>query len=424
MGYRPIAAVVAFILVLAGLCFRANVLLNVPGEQDFTHWVMLDFRDGTYYPVVSFLSGGNPYDADTHLASYPAVHPFSLYSPLYLVLHLPFGVLSLRASQMLFFAVNVGLTLILAILVVRMCGRLPTITSTFGIAALILASRPGHWNLLLGQPTLGLVIAVYVALYCAASRTTISGVATALATAKFTFGVPLALLMLAQRFIQPVVIGVGVALVVTLIPVAFLSQSAGGLIPFFNSLQETYMSFGHSPSDSPAVCPTRIDAVAFVSRIVGQPLGGVFEAGVFLFVLGVAGASMVRLRRVAQGRACDLYAIAVCSLAVLLCTYHQSYCAILLVLPISALLYDAWAPVELAPPKYIRLVLVSLLLMTMVNYLATFTVSDQFDPGSITWRLIVSTNGGPLLAAFAVYVWIALRPPRAASRSEYPPSSA
>ena len=69
---------------------------------------------------------------------------FSPYTPLFLLVHAPFGLLSHYPSQLSYFVLTIALTLVLAWLSLWMCGRSPTLASVTGIAAMVLVSRPGH----------------------------------------------------------------------------------------------------------------------------------------------------------------------------------------------------------------------------------------------------------------------------------------
>ena len=52
---RTCAAAAALLVVLGVLADRAVPRVNRPGHVDPAHWVLQDFRDAVYYPVVSFL---------------------------------------------------------------------------------------------------------------------------------------------------------------------------------------------------------------------------------------------------------------------------------------------------------------------------------------------------------------------------------
>jgi hypothetical protein len=147
------------------------------------------------------------------------------------------------------------------------------------------------------------------------------------------------------------------------------------------------------------------------SRVLGTPLGSVAEIGVFLLVVAIAGATLIRVQRVTGGPKGDLFILAVASLAILIASYQQPYSALLLVLPLTALVLGDWVPAEFGVGPGIRRVLIVLLLIPMLNYLASWRVFGHFEAGSGMWLFLTSINGAALLAAFGIYVSLAFRTP-------------
>mgnify|MGYP000956445575 FL=1 len=397
-----------FLVALLVPTVRVALHMNVPGEVSYSEWALGDFRDNVYYPVRSFLDHRNPYDRETYLADYPVRVRFPPYTPLHLLVHLPFGLLPHVAAQLCYFGISVALTLALALISLRMCGRNPTTTSTFGLAALILVSRPGHWSLMLGQTTLEYAIAVYLALAYGARSAWVSGIALGFATTKPTVGVPLALLMLCQRHGRPVVIGASVAVVATLLPTFALVQSAGSVHALFSSYVDGAAVFEQDPSANPVLSPSRIDSIALFSRLTGSPIGTIGQVGWFTIVMVVACAAVRRVRRRSNGQGADLYCIAVVCLAILISLYQQSYSALLLTAPLTALIADCWAPPELRLGRSVRPALIVLLAVPAVNHLIAARVLTLLDRGGRGLStMVVSANGLALLLAFGLYVGLA-----------------
>ena len=84
-----------------------------------------------------------------------------LYAPLTLLLHLPFGMLSHAHAQEADLALNLLLVPLLALISLRVAGRVPTLPLTLGLATILLLSRPGQMAIYLGQSSVYLVIATY-----------------------------------------------------------------------------------------------------------------------------------------------------------------------------------------------------------------------------------------------------------------------
>jgi len=110
---------------------------------------------------------------------------------------------------------------------------------------------------------------------------------------------------------------------------------------------------------------------------------------------------IVVIRRVAARTTRDarLAAATVACMTILLCVHHHAYDALLLALPIAALVSGRCAPT--IGPR-LRWVLSALLLVPWVNYFATFTFLDRWEPDAATQVVITSANGAALVAALLV----------------------
>ena len=416
LGRKFITAlcVVSFFVVVFASCIRLSLHMNLP-EKPATHqyWALCDFRNNIYYPTVSFLSGDNPYDRHEFLARYPVRLRFAPYTPLFLLVHVPFGLLSHTPSQLLYFALTIALTLVYAWLSLWMCGRSsPSVASVTGIAALVLASRPGNWNLMLGQTTFEFVLPVYIALFSRWRSNWLPGLALAGATMKATFGLPLMVLMIVQRQYKAVVIGVCAAILMTLIPTMVLVRSAGNIETLAITFLDSVRVFEDDPAASSVVSTSRIDVVALVGRVRGSPPGPISNLVLFASILSLAAITIRRVRASSRGREADLFCISVASIAILVATYQQVYSALLLVLPLTALVLGCWAPSDFMAGSGIRRVLIVLLSVPFANHLIAQRFLNYLDEGTWGWILLVSINGIAMLLAFGVYVWVAFRRPR------------
>jgi hypothetical protein len=402
--FRSILGIMLFGAVVAGLSYRAAMKLNIPGKPDIQRWVMADFRDVIYYPIVAVIQGKNPYDAPSYVATYPVRCGF-VYPPLTLLVHLPFGLLPFRAAELAYYVFTIVLTVTLARLLLFFVGA--DRGWTLGLAALILASRPGHWNLLLGQSTVQCVIGAYLAL-ALARRPWAQGLGLALATIKPNFGFPLAVLLLSRRDVRPVMIGASVAGVVSATLLFVFVQMAGGVHGFIGSLAPGLAAAAADVPNSP-LGHSRIDAIALVSRLLDlKPAPGVQLAlGLSFLALGALG-----VRRLAAGAAGDVALRLSASLAcvtVLLCVYHQGYCLLLLTLPLTAVVADRAAPPWVSQPGLRRVLLVALAI-PMINYLPSATAITALGITGAPWLVITSVNGTCLVVAMAVYLWLAFQP--------------
>lgn len=398
-----------FVGVVGVLSYRAISELNVPNHPDSSAWALQDFRDTVYFPVVAFLDGRNPYDAASYIRDDPVSRTLPLYLPILLIIHLPFGLLPYQSAEAVYYGSMLALTLLLAWMSLRLSGLRSTAAHVFCLAALILLTRPGQMNLLLGQVALQCVIATYVALAFARTRPWLAGLALAFASFKPSFGLPLAFLMLCRRDARAVLAGLGVAAGTSVAVLVPLIATARGVVPFVTSALNGQNAFAAQPFNNALWGPFRIDAPALVARLLDTPLGWVGELLVGLIVLCLAGAIVhhVTNREADTARERQLTATIIC-LAMLACVYHQTYDALLLTLPLTALVADRWMPAAARHPQ-IRLALIVLLGLPALNYLASATAIDVLGLTGGLRAIVTTVNSAAVFGALAIYMALALR---------------
>ncbi len=397
-------ALVAFLAVVGVLSARAVSKLNVPGAPNGTEWALSDFRDAVYYPERAFLDGKDPYDYST-LRTYPTGNGFPVYSPITFLVHLPFGLLPYRAAELAYFLATIALTVVLAWLALVLSGVPTDATRLLAVASVLLASRPGHQNLLLGQTTLPIVIGAYIALHWARTRPWLAAAGLVLSSIKPNWIAPLALLMLLRGDTRPVVIGAVLAGIGALVGLVVLSATPGALAGVFAAAQQNFEGWNTSLIVLPASSWIRIDAWAFFGRFVGSDLGLGAKIATSLLILGGSAVALIRLRGQATPAARHV-SLAVTCLATLLCIHHQSYDLLFLAAPIVGLALAAGAlPASVGSGT--RMALLVLLAIPLVNYVATDTTLNTFDVTGTAWTAINSINGAALLAAWLGYVALA-----------------
>ncbi len=387
-----LAAVALFVGALLVALLRVVALSPGSGAGGLhlgADWAMVDFRAVIYEPTTALLRGVNPY---------AELNP--PYLPSNLLLHLPFGLLPLEWSQLCYAAISVGLMLGIAYLTVRLTGSKGTAATVFLVAALLTLSRPGQWNLLLGQVTLQAVLASYVALRYAPHAPLLSGIALAVSTFKPSFGIPLAILMLARGSTRAVVIAVVAALCLNLPVVAALVHVAGGVGPLVESTLRGYRAWSTHPDVSAASSSYRLDGAAILGRVVG-PLGGVGQLVVAAIVLGTAALALRRIDKLGRRDTAGL-ADGIVFSAVLLSVYHMGYDLILLTLPVVAVARRQ-LPASFERPR-LRVILLALFALLGANYGASRSVIERLGPGSPLSTVVALINGLLLSAVFALFV--------------------
>jgi hypothetical protein len=395
---------------------------------------VLAFRDIIYYPVRAFLEGVNPYDAANYLSRYPAAYPFPPYLPSTLLLHLPFGLLPLGVSAVVYEAVSLGLTVLLGVLALKLNGFRPRAVTVLLVSAIVLLSPSGRENLFLGEVTLQVGLAAYVALAYARRRPWVSGLGLAVTMFKPTYGVPLGLLMLARRDRQAILSGAVLTLALNLPVFAILVHHAGGFLPFVRQFHEAASGFqAWIPANDPATSPYRVDAIAFVSRLIGHSLDGPEQ---FLLTACLLGIAAIAVRKSAHLQSEENFGIwaGLILTTVVFTFYHQRHDLFILVLPLLAL-----ARRPLPGPlcgHHVPWLLLLPLLVLFTNYAGGHQVLTRLGflvpiesslalaprPGAV---LLASINGAALLVLFAAFVrlaWVAT-PQKWALPSPSPPQA-
>jgi Glycosyltransferase family 87 len=391
MRGRTWIAVAAFVAVAGIVAHRATTRLMVRPPQMPEQWTMCDFQGTLYYPAVAFLAGSNPYDP-AFADDYPVERRLPAYGPLTLLLHLPLGLLPLPIAETAYFLLTLALILVVAALTLRTCGLPSTSTWIFGLGTLMILSRPGHKNLLLGQSTMEVVLGIYLALIYTRDRPLVAALGLALTTMKPQFALPLVPLLLAARAYRVVTVGLAISAVLSL--ATLLPYGTAGMLSWWRALAHSSAAAGQ-PS-----------AMWFLRMDLGDALRVIFGAHSGLVDLAVAASTLALaafiIRRARLGdrpiAASALALTATCS-AVLVSTYHLTYDAILLTLPVVALF--AGLDADDVPPVT-RLALAALLLLPAVHYdLPTGRVVDTLGLGP-QWRIGFAVANGVALSAALV----------------------
>ena len=403
--FRSLLALVVFAAVAGVLSHRTAIKVNFSAAPDGENWKFEAFRHKVYYPEVAFLEGGSPRVGATSSPAYQFHNQFPRYSPLTLIVHLPFGLMPLAAAEVVYWMLTLVLMLVLAHLTLKCCKVEATTAGVFGVASLMLLSRPGEWNLELGQSTVLVVIGAYLALHFARERPWVAGLGLTLATVKPTFGLPLAFLLLWRRSVRAVLIGVTIAVILSAGAMAVLTHGAKDGEAFKTSSND-YATLEADLEADPVFSATRIDALAFVGRLAGKiPFVGSLAISIGILTIGALG--LRRLAFAADDSTARQLSASLACVTVLACAYHQQYDLLLLALPVTALVMNSRAAPWGGRPT-IRWVLLTALTLLAVNYLATERAIDRFHITGTWWLAVTSLNGGVLLVALFVYAALAL----------------
>jgi Glycosyltransferase family 87 len=378
---------------------------------------MMDFYDNVYYPVRAFMNGEDPYNAEQFTARYPVAFPYALHAPINLLLHVPFGLLSLRAAGIAYFVLSALLVLALAYMVLRLANVPPDGAKVFFLAGMILLTRAGHWNLVLGQRGIFLTLATCMALLYARDAPYLSGFALALSMVKPTWGVPLALLMVPCGYGRAVTIGIVLSALVNIPVFGLLAAKEGGLSSFGNVLLAGHEAWETMPGYDPATSYARVDLAATVSRFLGYSLSQLEQAVLTVAILLSAALVLRVLARQANSGSRNLSVGIIC-LGMLLAGYHNGYDVVLLIAPFVAVvvhgLPEQWGGVAF------RRTLIWLFAIPALNWVASDSVLTAWRPSHGLWLLVTSVNGVCVTALFSGYLTLGLMRLRSSSAESSP----
>lgn len=401
-----VAAYVGFAAVTAAVAWRTYADCNVVGQPDLPRFGMQDFRDAVYYPARAFLDGVSAYDPHPYLERYPVSVPLGPYAPAVLLLYAPLTLLDVRAAEVVFFLLNVGLALVLARTILVLCERAPTRERVLALGAILLLSHPGHSTLFLGQCTFYVVIGALLALHWGRTRPWAAALAFGVTVLKPTFGAPLGLMMMALGMWLPVLAGglaCGLVSLLALGRLAVAADASSVVRSFVGSLGHV-LALGVNKSHT----SLRIDVPGLVERISGIDASGSGGVLVTLTVLVLGIVASRRVARLGSGDDRQLVWALIC-LTVLGCTYHQGYDVLLLALPATALALAVWRPAEPFGPSTWA-VLLACLAFPGVNYVSTYHFATRFGVIGPWWLVLASANGVAIAIALALGVAVAYGP--------------
>ena len=416
------AAVLAVALVVAIL--RVTTFSQLFGVRLAMPRPLNDFKAAVYCPVKVFVNGGNPYDRDQLLQSCPrAVYcrvsdlaedktsqagerepciptdVFPPYLPATLLLHAPFAALSIDAAALAYFLLNVSFSIVVVLFALRLTGKPLAPGVVLLGAGLLLLSRPGQWNLLLGQSALELTVATYIALFRAERAPQVSGLALAVAAYKPTFGIPLGALMLARGNARAVWWGVAWLTCLNLPPALLLLERAGGATSFLKDLAQSQGAY--QAVNTPANQVYSVDLPSLVSRWIGTWISPAWYGLLTVLVLGITGRALWALRSTPAGEASRLSASLVC-VGMLLSIHHNAYDLVLLVAPIAFVIQRSLPGV--LRERGTRYGLLAVAAVLACNYVTTQSVLHHLEGHRLAWLVLASLNGGLLLVMFGVLV--------------------
>lgn len=308
------------------------------GRQRFA-----DFEDATYYSVKAYLSGENPYDSHEYRRDYPVGQSFAGYGPHFLLLHLPLGFFSARTAAVVWMLVSMLLLVLSADLALRIAAVKKRSVWRWPLAAAALLSWPGGLHVISGQTS---IESIYGALLAFGSTSLgAQAVGVALACLKPQFGLPLVVFLLTAKRFRAVSLGLLLVAILSGIVLLRIAPAEGFQGWTHTALQGLAEENATEFSRLGAAGNCRIDLAATVARVTSSSPSTFVQ---WLLLLGAIAVPSVirRIERPAAPRDWNRTPawVSLCMVTVLLATPHQTYDALLLVLPIAVLCSQSTPP--------------------------------------------------------------------------------
>lgn len=397
-----------FCLGTAATAVRVVRQYQTPGPFDPSRQGYCDFHNGIYYPTVAWLRGVSPY-GQTYAEDYPVARSVPFFSPAIFVLHVPWALLPLRVSEVLYFGFSLVVVGAIAGLSSR-AARVPRpmqFSATAAVAAGIVFSRGGHITLFDGYFTLLLVLGTLAAIHFGQRRPWLAAVGLLLASAKPTYILPLGLLLLARGNWRALIYGATLSILFAAVGFGWLAyhQGNGDLLAGMQEIRQqitvTQDIHRGETDESPIHSWTRIDLLAVVAKWAKQDPADLTHLVVMLgLILPPCVVLWWRRRRgIDDGLAGLTGAIVVTAMLVSL--YHQSYDALLVAAALTGIAVaplDAWRSLSSRQ----RWLLWLLLATPAFNYLSTRMVLARLPVGDTATQLLTSVNGVTLAVALGM----------------------
>lgn len=418
--FRAAAAIAAFGAVATWLTITTWHQLST---SRLDVGLLTDFRDAIYYPVVALRDGVNPYNVDSYYRHYPVGQEFPLYTPIHLLVNAPLLLFSFSTARAVNFGWNLFLVLGLAATAIRLAGMRLRTAGIFGLGALILVSDPGKFDLRTGQPTLMIVIAVYLALRArrraesaedseraipsGALPIVVGAVALAVVWTKPTFAIPLTVLLLVRGRARVAALGTALGIVLSAVVLPSLVNAAGGLSQLVQSWQDSARVTSQS-KQSQLGSGLRIDiANTFVRVTHLHPSEAAGAIGGLLLLSAGAWLVWKLHRRDPDGDREELVIMLGC-LLILTSMYHVPYDYLLLVGPL--LMLARRRPLHAIEwPHRARPAVIALLLVPMIDPLGWSPINAVLGKSGFEWMLGPTMMSTYALTALALCGWTAIR---------------
>jgi hypothetical protein len=394
----PLACVVLLVL-LGAIGLRIIDRYQVPGKFDPQNQGFCDFHNGVYFPSQAFAAGVSPY-GQKYADSYPVARAIPFYSPFIFAIHLPYVGMSLGVADVVHFVVLSLQILLISHVSLRFTKFPAGWSATLWLAALLVASRTSYGTLFTGYFTFEPVLATLLALEFG-DRKWWGCLGFLLACAKPTYGLPLALLMLARGQWRTVLFGGLLAVALNAAAVGWLMQSAT-LAELRADVEYAQTEHREDVNELPKNSWTRVDLLGVVAKWLRWAPNDLDHVFWMIPLIAVPCWVVWRLSRNQDEVGCASLSGLIAGAALIASIYHHYYDLLVLVPSILALIRPPSGRLTQIPKKQ-RWVAAASLAFVLFNYLTANFVLVKLNFSKPAEDVVTSTNG----VVLAIYmVWI------------------
>lgn len=420
-GIWSLVALAVLAIAYGIVCYRMTLDRVIPGEPVLSKELglngMADYRDAAYWPGKAFMAGSNPYNTPEYMQQFPTGNNFPLFSPLLMVVYGALSLLPFNEAASIYTGIN---TLLFGGLVAYCLwltrGEVTSISFGF-LGAFLFLSQPGRACFHGGQLAAFLTLLAVISLSCSKSHPRLSGIALALCSIKPTFGIPLGIVLLAQRRWTPLLLGWGLGAAIGVVGLVLIFSQREGLSAMPRILLENQAYLNADPDVDPRTTHVRIDSELLILRLIptfiGHSSAMLLPLGMTTIVAMLLLAPQKNTASLSQGSAPQLGLAEVFGLVTIgLSMYHLIYDALVL---FPALCAIAWSPAVTTkisrPQRYMVLGLLSIPFVnilwspTIVNALAQLqwtTLESWTMRQGWAWEIISLLNPVAVLLAWLV----------------------
>lgn len=339
------AACLGLCLFLLGIGFagaRAVKKYHTPGPFSHDAAGFCDFHNGLYFPTRALIDGVSPY-ARENIETYPMSRQLPFFSPAILALHVPLAMLPLRAAEILYYILLAGMALAIGGIIASLVGKPQRLDWLLGIAGLFVFTRGGHSTLYDGYFTFELTLATILAVHWSKSRPWLAAIALVIVSAKPTYILPLGFLLLARGNYKALAIGAVFSIFGAVLPFAWIASHSDGdfvsaFVNIFTEIQQSQEFHTTVLDETPVHSWTRIDTLAIAAKWLNANPSQTIHVLAMLPLLALPMIVLFRRQRLGiDDGAAGVTGLIVLS-ASLATVYHHSYDALLLMLPLVAVL--------------------------------------------------------------------------------------